>query len=97
MEDDDEARPVPPDGRAVRRLRHERGWSPKDLIAAIANASHKATGIPETITPSQLAGIEERNEVVSYAMMCLVSSGLDCNPVELLLDLHVRGKEAEGT
>ena len=75
--EDDEARPVQPDGRAVRRRRHERGWSPEGLIGSIAQASRKATGIPDTITPHQLAGIEERDEIVSYTTLCLVASGLD--------------------
>ena len=36
MFDDDEG--VRPDGLSVRRLRHERGWSPRRLVDAIEHA-----------------------------------------------------------
>jgi hypothetical protein len=31
-----------------------------------------------------LQHVEEANERVSYATLCLIALGLDCNPVELL-------------
>ena len=42
-------------------------------------------GIAETIAPRLIQGIEEENETVSYAVVCLIAGGLDCNPVELVL------------
>ena len=44
-------------------------------------------GLRETISINLLAGIEETNEPVPYATLCLVANGLDRNPVELLLEL----------
>ena len=83
MRDDDD-RPVRPRGHAVRRLRLVRGWSPQELCNAVGEAQSAATGIWETITPSVLEGIEERDEVVPYATLCLLASGFDCDPVDLL-------------
>ena len=65
-------------------MRHERGWPQRELIAAIGAASLRASGIRETITPNLLAGIEERNEPVPYETLCLVASGLDCDPIDIL-------------
>ena len=84
MEDDEHSRHVTPAGLVVRRLRHERGWPPRALIESIGEASLRASGQRETITPHQLAGIEERNEPVSYDMLCLVAAGLDCDPIDIL-------------
>jgi hypothetical protein len=42
------------------------------------------TGLPETIPRSLLQGIEEGDERVPYGVLCLIASGLDCNPVEIL-------------
>jgi len=81
---DDHERPVAPDGLAIRRLRHERGWGPRDLIDAIADASTRSTGLRETITPNLLSGIEEHCERIPYATLCLVASGLDCDPIDIL-------------
>jgi transcriptional regulator with XRE-family HTH domain len=83
---DDDARRVRPDGLSVRRLRHERGWSPRDLVVAIERASIVATGVPQTITPNLLSGIEEHNEPISFATLRLVASGFDCDVVDLLLE-----------
>ena len=83
---DDDARPVRPLGRAVRKRRIERGWSPRALIDAIEAAHRRSTGIARTITPNVLAGIEERDEVVPYDTLCLVASGFDCDPVDLLAE-----------
>ena len=80
----DDASPVFPDGLSIRRMRHSRGWSRRDLCTAIAHASRRATGIGEAVSPNLIAGIEERGETVSYTTLCLIASGLDCNPVEIL-------------
>lgn len=75
---------VEPDGLSIRRRRHDLSWSPRDLVAAIREASFVATGRRETITPDLLKGIEERNEAIPYATLCLVARGLDCDPVDIL-------------
>ena len=75
---------VVPDGMTIRRRRRRRGWSRRDLVDAIARASFRATGREESVSPSLLRGIEEENEATSYEVVCLISAGLDCNPVELL-------------
>jgi hypothetical protein len=82
--DDWDARTVTPAGTVVRRLRHERGWPPRELIHAIGEASLRADGVRETITPTLLAGIEERNERIPYETLCLLAAGLDCDPIDLL-------------
>jgi hypothetical protein len=81
---DDDTTIVRPDGLSVRRRRHELAFSPRDLVEAIALAQERATGLRDTITPVQLSGIEERGESVSWAMLRLVASGLDCDPVDIL-------------
>lgn len=87
MRDDlDDDRLVEPDGLAVRGRRHARGWSPRDLIEAIAGAHERATGVRETIRPTELAAVEESGAKVSYAKLRLIAAGLDCNPVELLAE-----------
>lgn len=83
-EQDDRTRKVTPAGLVVRRMRHERGWPPRELIAAIREASVQSTGLRQTITPELLAGIEERNEPVPYDTLCLVAAGLGCDPVDIL-------------
>ena len=75
---------VRPNGQRVRHLRHERGWSPRDLVAAIADASERASGIRSSITPNLLSGIEEKCEEIPYATLCLVADGLDCDPIDIL-------------
>lgn len=80
----EEQRPVAPDGLAIRRRRHERGWGPGDLIRAIGDASDRATGVRETISPNLLAAIEEHCEIVPYDTLCLVAGGLDCDPIDVL-------------
>jgi hypothetical protein len=75
---------VRPNGQQVRRLRHEQGWSPRDLVAAIAEASERATGIRTSITPSLLSGVEEKWEIIPYETLCLIADGLDCDPVDIL-------------
>ncbi|MEE2662935.1 MAG: hypothetical protein VX681_02355 [Myxococcota bacterium] len=82
MYDDDRA--VKPDGRTVRRLRHDRGWSPRALIDEIARVHFATTGLRETITPNLLIGIEEHDEAVPYSTLCLVSGAFDCDPIDLV-------------
>jgi len=77
--------PVVPDGVQIRRRRRRRGWSRRALVAEIAAAMERASGVRETITVNLLEGIEEVNEPVPYSTLCLVASGLDLNPVELIL------------
>jgi transcriptional regulator with XRE-family HTH domain len=84
MSTDDE-RLVRPDGIAIRGLRHARGWSLRDLAAAIGAAHDAATGLPLRIAPRVLSAIEERNALVPYATLCWIGAGLDTNPVEILL------------
>ncbi len=81
---DDDDTLVTPDGLSVRRRRHERSLSPRDLVEAIAVAQERETGLRDTITPHQLVGIEERRERVPWSTLRLVASGLDCDPIDLL-------------
>ena len=83
---DDDARLVRPDGLAIRGLRHARGWSPRDLATAITAAHLTATGLPVRVAPRVLSAIEERNALVSYETLCTIAAGLDCNPVEIVLE-----------
>ncbi|MBW1884189.1 MAG: helix-turn-helix domain-containing protein [Deltaproteobacteria bacterium] len=80
----DETEPVRPDGLSVRRRRHDRGWSTRDLVDAIANACERATGIRQTITPNQLKAVEEQCERIPYATLRLLADGLGCDPADLL-------------
>jgi len=75
---------VVPDGGRVRLLRHGRGWSRRALVEAMAAASVRETGMRETISLNLLEWIEEADEPVPYATLCLLASGLDCEPVELV-------------
>ncbi len=86
MDLDDDRRLVVPDGLSVRRRRHDRSWSARDLVAAIGDASFVATGLRETITPDEVRGIEERDEAVPYATLRLLARGLDCDPVDIMRD-----------
>ena len=65
-------------------MRHQRGWPPRELIAAIGEASFRARGLTPTLPTNQLVGIEERNEPISYDTLCLVAAGLGCDPVDIL-------------
>ncbi len=75
---------VRPAGLVIRRLRHERGWPPRELIFAILEANYRSSGQRETISPNLLSGIEERNERISYDTLCLVAAGLGCDPIDIL-------------
>ncbi len=81
----DDEQPVVPDGLQIRGLRRARGWSRRALVAAISDASFRESGRRETIAPNLLEGIEEMNEPVPYSVLCLIATGLDRNPVELVL------------
>lgn len=80
--DDDAA--VRPDGLTIRRRRRQRGWSRGELSAAIERRSREATGRGETVTRNVLQGVEEVNERIPYATLCLIALALDCNPIEIL-------------
>jgi hypothetical protein len=82
--DADDARIVRPDGLAIRGRRHERGWSPRDLVEAIAAAHERATGVRQTIRPTLLVAVEERHARIPFGTLRLIADGLDCNPVDLL-------------
>ncbi len=82
----EDGRPIRPDGLAIRRMRRDRGWSRRDLLEAIAEATLRETGIRDTLSPNLLEGIEEGNEAIPYSTLCRIASGLDCEPVELLLE-----------
>jgi transcriptional regulator with XRE-family HTH domain len=82
---------VQPDGLTVRRRRHERGWSLRDLVLAIEDASFNASGLRHTLTPNQLEAIEERAERISYESLLLLADGLDCDPVDLLAAENLNG------
>jgi len=87
---------VRPDGREVRRRRHDRAWSPRDLIAAIGDASERATGLRDTrVTPVLLQAIEERYESIPYETLDLIASGFDCDPVDLLAPPLEPGEDDE--
>jgi transcriptional regulator with XRE-family HTH domain len=91
---DDDAT-VRPDGLGIRRRRRRLGWSRAELVTAIGARSREATGVPETLTRNLLQGIEEANERVAYRTLCLVALGLDCNPVELVID-EAEASEGDG-
>ena len=39
-----------------------------------------------SVSRNVLQGVEEANERIPYATLCLISLGLDCNPVDILRD-----------
>ena len=80
------------DGLAVRRRRHDHGWSPRDLVEAISTASFNASGLRRTLTPNQIQAVEERSERISYGSLLLLADGLDCEPVDLLATGEMRGR-----
>ena len=86
---------VQPDGLAVRRRRHDHGWSPRELVGAIENAAFNASGLRNTLTPNQIEAIEERAERIPYASLLLLADGLDCDPVDLLAAKEMRGRRRD--
>ena len=82
----DDGGPIRPDGPAIRRLRRDRGWSRRELLEAIAEATLRETGVRETISPNLLEGIEEGDEPIPYSTLCRIASGLECEPVELVAE-----------
>jgi transcriptional regulator with XRE-family HTH domain len=84
--DTDGQRLLRPDGLAVRRRRHDNGWSARELAIAIESASFRASGLRQTLTPNQLKAIEERDERISYDQLLLLADGLDCDPVDLIAE-----------
>ena len=80
----DEHQTVRPDGLSIRRRRRARGWSRRELVEAIAEASVRASGQRETIAPNLLEWMEEAREPVPYATLCAVAAGLDCDPMDLV-------------
>jgi len=93
--DDEMSRLVQLDGLAVRRRRHDHGWSPRDLVTAIEEASFTSSGLRRTLTPNQIAAIEERAERISYASLLLLADGLDCDPVDLLAADEMRRRRRD--
>ncbi|MDH3685296.1 MAG: hypothetical protein OEP95_03675 [Myxococcales bacterium] len=83
LDDDTE---IVPDGLTIRRWRRRHGWSRRTFVARLRAHSEEVTGLPETIPRSLLQGVEDENERIPYGTLCLIASGLDCNPVEILLD-----------
>ena len=84
--DADLARTVRLDGLAVRRYRHDHGWSPRDLVVAIEEACFTASGLRRTLTPNQIQAIEEREERISYDELLLLADGLACDPSDLIAE-----------
>ena len=84
--DQDSQRLIRPDGLAVRRRRHDHGWSPRDLVRAIESACFAASGLRRTLTPNQIEAIEERAERISYENLLLLADGLDCDPSDLIAE-----------
>ncbi len=77
---------IRPDGLAVRRRRHDRGWSPRDLATAIETASVNSSGLRRSLTPNQLNAIEEQGERIPYDELLLLADGLGCDPVDLVAE-----------
>ena len=93
--DTDGKRLVRPDGLAVRRRRHENGWSPRELVVAIETASFNSSGLRRSLTPNQLKAIEEQGERISYDQLLLLADGLDCDPVDLIAEGELSSRRAQ--
>jgi transcriptional regulator with XRE-family HTH domain len=91
----DDSELVRPDGLAVRRRRHDRGWSPRDLVVAIETASINSSGLRRSLTPNELKAIEEQGEQISYDQLLLLADGLDCDPVDLIAEGELSGRRSE--
>jgi len=90
--DTDIQRLVRLDGLAVRRRRHDHGWSPRDLVVAIEDASFSASGLRRTLTPNLIESIEEREERISYDELLLLADGLACDPSDLVAEGEMSSK-----
>lgn len=86
---------VRPDGLAIRRRRHDNGWSPRELVVAIETASINASGLRRSLTPSQLKAIEEQGERISYDQLLLLADGLDCDPADLIAEGEFSNQRAD--
>lgn len=84
--DADLSRRVRLDGLAVRRRRHDHGWSPRDLVFAIEEACFVASGLRRTLSPNQIQAIEEREEQITYDELLLLADGLECDPSDLIAE-----------
>ncbi len=84
---------VRPDGLAVRRRRHDHGWSPRALVGAIEEACFNASGMRRTLTPNQIQGIEERAERISYEELLLLADGLECDPSDLIAEDEISSQQ----
>ncbi len=94
--DRDDQQLVRPDGLSVRRRRHDKGWSPRELTAAIESASFDSSGLRRTLTPNQLKAIEEQEERIPYDQLLLLADGLDCDPVDLIAEGEFSSRQATG-
>ncbi len=82
------------DGLTVRRRRHDHGWSPRQLVVAIAEACFVASGLKRTLTPNQIQAIEERAERVPYEVVLLLADGLGCDPADLIAEGELSARRA---
>ncbi|MEZ4281228.1 MAG: hypothetical protein R3F21_16625 [Myxococcota bacterium] len=82
------------DGLSVRRRRHARGWSSRDLVVAIESASLVSTGLRRTLSPNQIQAIEERGERIPYEQVLLLAGGLDCDPIDLIAEGELSSRPA---
>lgn len=80
------------DGLAVRRRRHDQGWSPRQLVTAIEEACFAASGLRRTLTPNQIQAVEEREEQITYADLLLLADGLSCDPSDLIAEGEMSNK-----
>jgi hypothetical protein len=92
--DSDGQQLVRPDGLSVRRRRHDKGWSPRELVAAIETASFDSSGLRRTLKPNQLKAIEEQGERIPYDQLLLLADGLDCDPVDLIAEGEFSTRQA---
>ena len=90
--DADELKLVRLDGLAVRRRRHENGWSARQLVQAIEEASFNASGLRRTLTPNQIQAVEEREERIAYGELLLLADGLGCDPSDLIAEGEMSSK-----
>lgn len=87
---------IRPNGLAIRRRRHDQGWSPRELAGAIENASFNSSGLRRTLTPNLLNAIEEQGELISYDQLLLLADGFDCDPVDLIAEGELSSRRGRG-